>query len=64
VSAPGGREEARRRRPGDIRLLALPLLISWLYPPDSKREEVTKWVGRVIVTMGTMSARELTLASS
>jgi len=48
---------------GILLLLALPLLTYWLYPPEIKRsEEVAKWADRELVTMGGMSARELTVA--
>ena len=48
---------------GILLLLALPLLIYWIYPPGIKRsEEVAEWADRELVTMGAMSAREMTVA--
>jgi L-tartrate/succinate antiporter len=44
-------------------LLALPLLVYWLYPPEVKRStEVTAWAGSELRKMGTISAREIILA--
>ena len=44
-------------------LLAVPLLSYWLYPPQIKRsEEAAQWVARELGEMGSMRAREMTVA--
>ena len=44
-------------------LLAVPLLSYWLYPPQIKRsEEAAQWAARELDEMGSMSAREMTVA--
>ena len=44
-------------------LLAVPLLSYWLYPPQIKRsEEAAQWAARELGEMGSMSAREMTVA--
>ena len=44
-------------------LLALPLLVYVLYPPEVKRStEVTAWAGRELRQMGSISLREIILA--
>src|SRR5438093_10751570 len=44
-------------------LIAMPLLTYWLYPPGIKHsEEVPKWAGRELASMGAMSAQEITVA--
>jgi L-tartrate/succinate antiporter len=48
---------------GILLLLALPLLVYWIYPPGIKRsEEVREWADRELALMGAMSAREATVA--
>jgi L-tartrate/succinate antiporter len=44
-------------------LLALPLLVYWLYPPEIKRsEKVSSWAGGELRTMGTISRHEIMLS--
>jgi L-tartrate/succinate antiporter len=44
-------------------LIAVPLLTYWLYPPGIKRsDEVPKWADRELTNLGTMSAKEITVA--
>ncbi len=44
-------------------LIAMPLLTYWLYPPGIKHsEEVPKWAGRELASMGAMSAQEIAVA--
>src|SRR5262245_8421266 len=48
---------------GILLLLALPLLVYWIYPPGIKQsEEVAQWAGRELAQMGAMSTRELKVA--
>ena len=48
---------------GILLLLALPLLVYWIYPPGIKRsEEVRQWADRELAQMGAMSAREMIVA--
>ena len=48
---------------GILLLLALPLLVYWIYPPGIKRsEEVRQWADKELAQMGAMSAREVTVA--
>ena len=44
-------------------LLALPLLVYWIYPPQVKRSnEVSAWAGGELHSMGTISKNEIILA--
>ena len=48
---------------GILLLLALPLLVYWIYPPGIKRsEEVRQWADRELTAMGPMSGREIIVA--
>jgi L-tartrate/succinate antiporter len=48
---------------GILLLIGVPLLTYWLYAPGIKTsEEVPKWAGRELAKMGTMGAREITVA--
>ena len=48
---------------GILLLLALPLLVYWIYPPGIKRsEEVRLWADRELITMGPLSGREIIVA--
>ena len=48
---------------GILLLLALPLLVYWIYPPHIKRsEEVRQWAARELLGMGAMSGREMIVA--
>jgi L-tartrate/succinate antiporter len=48
---------------GILLLLALPLLVYWIYPPGIKHsEECAHWAGRELAQMGATSRRELTVA--
>jgi len=49
---------------GILLLLALPLLVYWIYPPGIKRsEEVHQWADCELTQMGAMSAREMIVAA-
>jgi L-tartrate/succinate antiporter len=48
---------------GLLLLLALPLLVYWIYPPGIKRsEEVRQWAALELAGMGAMSRREIIVA--
>jgi L-tartrate/succinate antiporter len=48
---------------GILLLLALPLLVYWIYPPGIKHsEECAHWAGRELAKMGAMTKREATVA--
>jgi L-tartrate/succinate antiporter len=48
---------------GILLLLAVPLITYWIYPPEIKHsEEIPQWARRELVTLGSVSARELTVA--
>jgi L-tartrate/succinate antiporter len=49
---------------GILLLLAVPLLAYRIYPPEIKHsEEIPQWAQRELVTLGSVSARELTVAA-
>jgi L-tartrate/succinate antiporter len=48
---------------GILLLIAIPLLTYWLYPPEIKSgNEVPVWAGQELAKLGSLSAREITLA--